>query len=791
MNAASRSNEGGASASPSGVNGARPRFLFNPANHRQNPAARAARLTREAALDLGNAGLPIFVASPSKLPIIKDWEARSTNDADEIERHWSRHPNALIGLTPGKVDLIVVDLDRHTPEQDGIAEAEQIVGDISALGCPVVMTGGGGLHLYFMQPPGKRLGNGRGALPKGIDVRGHGGFAIAPGSVRADGSEWQMAPGSPDLITAFVEGTIPELPEAFLRLIEAKPERERPEPPRRPATGGPRATHSASIGERERAYACKALDGEVRELAATPKGQRNPRLNEAALKIGHYVAAGWIGEPEVRQALEGACFANGLAQDDGIVSVRKTIDSGLRTGMQEPAPPLADRERPDARDGRETPHFVRRNHPDEARPGARHTIMVDGVTIDAETGEVLEDQPAADAQQEATGDEANTEQADPGHKQRGPRVELHTINAASLAGKPVPPQAWLVENMIPANNVTLFSGDGGTGKSLLTLQLAAAVATGGSWIGYRPLQGPAVYLSAEDEIDEVHRRLARIEPKLERLSALTIIPLAGEDSVLASPQGRDRLIQPTALFKAVQHVVAAHKPALLVLDTAADLYAGNENARNEVRAFISLLRGVCLKQHVTVVLLFHPSQTGLASGTGDSGSTSWKNSVRSQLYFSRRIIERVEDDPDLRVLEQKKSNRSRIGGQITVRWKLGRFVREAESALNARDAMAKASNIFLALLALFASNDRTVSDRRSPSFAPTVFAKHPDAEGITKGQFEKAMERLFRDGMIAVEEVGPLSRRHRRIVLANPPQPTAGGGEAAEEQPEEASADDG
>ena len=61
---------------------------------------------------------------------------------------------------------------------------------------------------------------------------------------------------------------------------------------------------------------------------------------------------------------------------------------------------------------------------------------------------------------------------------------------------------------MPANNVTMLAGDGGAGKSLLSLQLAVAVATGGSWIGFRPKAGSVLFVSAEDEIEELHRRLA-------------------------------------------------------------------------------------------------------------------------------------------------------------------------------------------------------------------------------------------------------------------------------------------
>ena len=46
-------------------------------------------------------------------------------------------------------------------------------------------TARGGVHLFFKQPNGEPLGNGRGELPDGIDVRGSGGFVIAPGAVAA------------------------------------------------------------------------------------------------------------------------------------------------------------------------------------------------------------------------------------------------------------------------------------------------------------------------------------------------------------------------------------------------------------------------------------------------------------------------------------------------------------------------------------------------------------------------------------------------------------------------------
>jgi len=58
-----------------------------------------------------------------------------------------------------------------------------------------------------------------------------------------------------------------------------------------------------------------------------------------------------------------------------------------------------------------------------------------------------------------------------------PLPTLEIVNAQSLAGKEPPSREWLIQGLIPAREITMLSGDGGTGKSLLALQLAVAVAT--------------------------------------------------------------------------------------------------------------------------------------------------------------------------------------------------------------------------------------------------------------------------------------------------------------------------
>lgn len=119
------------------------------------------------------------------------------------------------------------------------------------------------------------------------------------------------------------------------------------------------------------------------------------------------------------------------------------------------------------------------------------------------------------------------------------------------------------------------------------------------------------------------------------------------------------------------------RPALLVLDTLADFFGGNENDRAQARQFIGMLRGLAIRHDCAVLLLSHPSVAGISSGVGSSGSTAWNNSVRSRLYLSRVTGEDgYEPNPDARRLAVKKSNYGRIGAEILLHWDKGVFVAE-------------------------------------------------------------------------------------------------------------------
>jgi len=82
---------------------------------------------------------------------------------------------------------------------------------------------------------------------------------------------------------------------------------------------------------------------------------------------------------------------------------------------------------------------------------------------------------------------------------------LRSYFIEELEKQPVEPVEWLVEDFIPANTLTGFFGDGGTGKDRTLLLLAAAVACDQYWLGKKVKHGRALYFNVEDDDKELNR----------------------------------------------------------------------------------------------------------------------------------------------------------------------------------------------------------------------------------------------------------------------------------------------
>lgn len=337
----------------------------------------------------------------------------------------------------------------------------------------------------------------------------------------------------------------------------------------------------------------------------------------------------------------------------------------------------------------------------------------------------------------------------------------HIVDPRDWSGKPVPQREWLVENWIPMNHVTALYGDGGIGKTLLAQQLLTSVATGRQWLGQSVRKLRSFGLLCEDHEDDLHINQDRINGAYwidyKELGDLRLWPSVGFDNLLMTFDGQESgrgLL--TEFFSSLLDAIREFGAKFVVLDTAADLFGGNENIRTQVRQFIANACGRIAREIDGAVLLCaHPSLSGMASGSGSSGSTAWNNTVRSRLYLTQALAEAGEEaDPDARVLTRKKSNYARAGETLDLRWVDGVMVPLAAGSISEDDVTRR----------VLEEVERAWADGQPYSDAPQarsrfILTRLPARTGLGRTAVERAYLDLLDSGHLRVE----LHNAHKNV----------------------------
>jgi RecA-family ATPase len=403
-------------------------------------------------------------------------------------------------------------------------------------------------------------------------------------------------------------------------------------------------------------------------------------------------------------------------------------------------------------------------------------LSPDAVTLVLGQGIETSRRRRADAAEAWVAPEFEPPAAANGKGREEPPVEVtpfDAFDASAWQGVAIEPERWLVADRIPAGEPGIMSGDGGTGKTTVLLQLAVSVALELSdWIGHLvDTHGPVIFYSAEERLKRMQRRVAQIlEGRGHSFATLKgrlqfICEL--DDPALAKVDRDD--VKPTLSMLRLEKTVAVIRPALVIIENAADVFLGNENDRASVTRFVRKhLGGLAAPSGATPVLIQHPSVSGIADGSGRSGTTAWSNAGRWRLNFTK-IRSSGDDDDDaddgLRQLKVVKTNYGRPGLKTRLRWERGVFVPDMGASTTERAAAEEPiDEAFLRCLDAATAQGRAVGAKKSSTFAPAVFEMMPEANGLKSKALMMAMERHLSAGRIRVEESGPPSKRRERIV---------------------------
>ncbi len=141
--------------------------------------------------------------SPGKHPRTAHGLKDASKDAAQIKSWFQQWPETNVGIVTGQASgLLVLDVDG----EDGKASLQALTAMHGALPKTLcAMTGRTGedgnrkgCHYYFRAPAGELIRNSAGNLGKGLDIRGEGGYVVAPPSLHPSGRLYQwLAPEQP------------------------------------------------------------------------------------------------------------------------------------------------------------------------------------------------------------------------------------------------------------------------------------------------------------------------------------------------------------------------------------------------------------------------------------------------------------------------------------------------------------------------------------------------------------------------------------------------------------------
>jgi putative DNA primase/helicase len=204
-------------------------------------------------------GFAVFPCKPhGKEPLTAHGCKDASKDRKAISVWWKRNPSANIGIATGAASgVVVLDVDAKGGGRETLALLEDEQGRLPD--APTVLTGGGGLHIYFRDLGGLR--NSAGMLGQGLDFRADGGYVIAPPSIHPNGSEYRW-----EISASIRDVALPEIPRWLLDRINAPTK--------------PHFEMAARVGEGKR--------------------------NETLFRIGRSLKARGLAEEEILAALQSA-----------------------------------------------------------------------------------------------------------------------------------------------------------------------------------------------------------------------------------------------------------------------------------------------------------------------------------------------------------------------------------------------------------------------------------------------------------------------------------------------------
>ena len=369
-----------------------------------------------------------------------------------------------------------------------------------------------------------------------------------------------------------------------------------------------------------------------------------------------------------------------------------------------------------------------------------------------------------------------------GHSQPEEKAYVgpESIDFATSLHIPIKQREWLDKHKLLRKNTGFqLNGDGGVGKTEVSLQMMVGMCATGLMFNMPVERGTCLFVSFEEPENEIRWRVDHLAYAFNIPSAnvknLHILDLTRERDPWMFKE-KDRQLVTTDRWTWLQKEIEKIKPLFVVMDNKTRFFGGNQNDAMLSTSYAHHIELACRDFDTTIMPLAHVSLSQLSSGRGDSGSVAAGNAFRSRLFFGHPDKDREPDEADTgdRRLSVMKANATPTGTNFDFKWDIGleyfRCLYEPPKADDGIGRADKAENVFIYLTGLYNHQGLDLSPSpSSPNYAPKLFSDHPKRDKVTFKQFNLAFKILMAEGRIMAIPVGQASKGKKQLVVSTAP----------------------
>lgn len=249
-----------------------------------------------------------------------------------------------------------------------------------------------------------------------------------------------------------------------------------------------------------------------------------------------------------------------------------------------------------------------------------------------------------------------------------PLYSLEDMAVGDLIDEYPPERVWILPDFLPLGVVGGIGAAGGVGKSTAALQLACAVAGGRDFWGLgMDSAGGVLVLSAEDDREEIHRRLHRVlrswehdqdaRPYVEQLrGCLYVADRVGEDNLLTHVV--DRTIVRTHMAERIAATANQITDVrLIIVDPLARFRGGGANGEEEATRFVEAMEVIRRETDATVLAPAHLNKASIRAGDTSQSGFRGSSALVDSMRWAAMMVPMSEADAKARAVSAEDAQR--------------------------------------------------------------------------------------------------------------------------------------